>query len=43
MIEETTVYEPPTLVELGDFADVTHAAVLGIWIDTPSINGQWTP
>ncbi|UNO43084.1 lasso RiPP family leader peptide-containing protein [Streptomyces sp. MST-110588] len=27
MAEFETVYEPPTLVEIGDFADLT----LGIW------------
>jgi hypothetical protein len=35
MDEETTVYEPPALVEVGDFTDLTRITNNGGYIDSP--------
>jgi hypothetical protein len=38
MIEETTVYESPTLTEVGDFTDLTRITDKGQWSD---VWGGW--
>jgi hypothetical protein len=35
-----TVYEPPAMVEVGEFTDLTRMVVVGYWWDLVIL---WTP
>ncbi|MBU3866316.1 lasso RiPP family leader peptide-containing protein [Streptomyces sp. 4503] len=35
MVTEQLGYEPPMLVEVGEFADLTRFGCCGRWIDNP--------
>ncbi|MFE1029917.1 MULTISPECIES: lasso RiPP family leader peptide-containing protein [Streptomyces] len=37
--ENENVYEVPTLIEVGDFAELTQLTSRGYWIDSPW--GAW--
>ena len=41
MKDETMVYEPPALVEVGDFAELTQMADIGATIDNPWFQDWW--
>lgn len=32
-MEKTEVYEPPTIVEIGDFAELTRSSNYGTYVD----------